>query len=220
MDEIRILLADDHTVLRQGITQVLESQPDMHVVAQASDGAEAVELARKHQPNVALIDIKMPELDGLETTRQINAELPEVGIIILTMYKRDDYIFEAIKGGASGYLLKEVEMEELLSAVRSVAAGEAALDPAIAARVLTEFRTPTTQEETSSAESELAKRDVEILRLVAQGLTNQEIADRIAVTEKTVRNRLWNVYKQLHLKNRTEAALYAVREGLVESEND
>lgn len=215
MAEIRILLADDHAVLRQGIAQVLESQPDMSVVAQAGDGKEAVKLALAEKPDVALVDINMPEMDGLEATRKINAENPDIRIIILTMYKRDDYIFEAIKGGASGYLLKEVEMDELLSAVRSVAAGEAALDPSIAAKVLSEFRGEKPPKK-DSVPSDLAERDVEILQYVAKGMTNQEIASRLNITEKTVRNRLWNVYKQLHLKNRTEAALYAMREGLVD----
>lgn len=142
MSRITILLADDHNVLRQGIAQVLGSQEDMQVVAQASSGEEAIQLASTHRPTVALLDIKMPDVDGIEVTRAISADFPEVGIIILTMYKKEDYIFEAIKAGASGYLLKEAEMDELLSAVRTVAAGEAVLTPAIAAKVLKEFRRP------------------------------------------------------------------------------
>ncbi len=140
MEKIRIMLADDHTVLRQGIAQALELQPDMTVVAQASNGAEAVKLAKQHRPDVALLDINMPELDGVQATRQITAEMPETGVIILTMYRRDDYIFEAIKAGASGYLLKEVELSELVKAVRTVAKGEAIIDAAIAGRVMAELR--------------------------------------------------------------------------------
>ena len=136
--EIRILLADDHNVLRQGIAQVLDAQPDMTVVAQASNGEEAISLARAQRPDIALLDINMPELDGVAAARQITAELPETGVISLTMYRRDDYVFEAIKAGASGYLLKEVELDELLAAVRTVAQGEAVIDPAIASRVLAE----------------------------------------------------------------------------------
>ncbi|RME41871.1 MAG: DNA-binding response regulator, partial [Caldilineae bacterium] len=211
MKPIRILLADDHTMLRQGIAQVLESQPDMTVVAQAGDGREALALARRHQPTIALLDINMPNMDGVEAARRITAELPETGVIILTMYRRDDYVFEAIKAGASGYLLKEAEMDDLLAAVRAVARGEAVIDPAIAGRVLAELR-PSPPADPS--EETLPERDVEILQLLAQGLSNQEIADRLFIAEKTVRNRLSLIFRRLHLKNRTEAALYAVRKGL------
>lgn len=209
MDKISVLLADDHTVLRQGIAQALELQGDMQVVAQAANGREAVELARRHRPNVALLDINMPEMDGVEAARRISAGLPQTGVIILTMYRRDDYIFEAIKAGASGYLLKEVELSELVRAVRAVARGEAVIDAAIAGRVMAELRTGP-----APAENPLSDRDVEILQLLAQGKSNQEIADQLFLAEKTVRNRLSLVFKQLHLKNRTEAALYAFREGL------
>ncbi len=215
MDEIKILLADDHKVLRQGIAQVLEAQPDMRVVAEAGTGTETVALAHKHQPDIILMDINMPELDGVEATRKISRELPETRIIILTMYKLDNFVFQAIKAGASGYLLKEVELEELLAAVRAVHKGEAVLDPAIANKVLVEFRSPEKSEEVS----ELPWRDTQILNLVGQGLSNQEIADRLSISEKTVRNRLSLVFKQLHLKNRTEAALYALREGLTDSDD-
>jgi DNA-binding NarL/FixJ family response regulator len=211
--EITILLADDHNVLRQGIAQMLDAQPDMKVVAQADNGSDAVALARRHQPSIALLDINMPEMDGVEATRRITAEFPETGVIILTMYRRDDYVFEAIKAGANGYLLKEVELDELLEAICAVAQGEAVIDPAIASRLLAEFRQPQKTEETP--ESALSDRDVDILRLVAQGLPNQEIADQLFISEKTVRNRLSLLFRQLHLKNRTEAALYAMREGLV-----
>lgn len=217
MEPIRILLADDHNVLRQGIAQVLESQADMRIIAQARNGQEAVTLASENMPDIVLMDINMPELDGVEATRQIKETHPEIQIIILTMYQVDNFIFEAIKAGASGYLLKEVEMEDLLDAVRSVARGEAVLDPALAGKVLEEFRVRKPEQ---STKEDLAPRDVEILSLVAQGLTNQEIADRIEISEKTVRNRLSLVFKQLHLNNRTEAALYALRKGLTENDPD
>jgi DNA-binding NarL/FixJ family response regulator len=212
-EEITILLADDHNVLRQGIAQMLDAQPDMKVVAQAGNGTDAVDLARTNQPDIALLDIKMPKMDGVEAARRITAELPQTGVIILTMYRHDEYVFEAIKAGASGYLLKEVELDELLAAIRAVARGEAVIDPAIAKRVLAEFRQP--EKIKKPLESTLSERDEDILRLVAQGLSNQEISERLFISEKTVRNRLSLVFHQLHLKNRTEAALYAMREGLV-----
>jgi DNA-binding NarL/FixJ family response regulator len=215
MDKIRVLLADDHTVLRQGIAQALELQDDMTVVAQASNGSEAVEMAKQHRPDVALLDISMPELDGVAATGQITDALPDTGVIILTMYRRDDYIFEAIKAGASGYLLKEVELRELVRAVRTVARGEAVIDAAIAGRVMAELRSDNVLPKPDHEDS-LSERDIEILRLLAEGQSNQAIAEHLSISEKTVRNRLSLVFRRFHLKNRTEAALFAMRRGLVE----
>lgn len=217
MTSIRVLLADDHAVLRQGIAQVIESQEDMRVVAQAANGEEALELARTHSPDVVLLDINMPGIDGVEVTRVISSEMPEVNVLILTMYRRNDYVLKAIKAGASGYLLKEVEMAEMLSAIRSVAKGDAVLDPSVAKRVLADIRGEGKSEESPQI-SKLAERDVDILRLLARGMGNQDIADQLHLSEKTVRNRLSRVFKQFGLKNRTEAALYAVRIGLVEQD--
>mgnify|MGYP002625954875 CR=1 FL=1 len=218
MSEIRVLLADDHNVLRQGMAQVLEAQPDITVVAQASNGKEAYRLAVQHRPDVILMDINMPEMDGVAAAQQITAELPQTCIIILIMYRRDDYGFEAIKAGASGYLLKEAELDELLEAIRTVAQGEAVIDPSIAGRVLAELRRP--RQAPVEPVPELADRDLEILQLVAQGLSNQEIADRLFLAEKTIRNRLSLIFKRLHLENRTQAALYALREGLIDEDTD
>lgn len=213
---IRLLLADDHNVLRQGMAQVLDAQPDIQVVAQAANGDEALRLVTEHRPHIVLMDINMPGLDGVAAARRITASFPETGVIILTMYRRDDYVFEAIKAGADGYLLKEVELEELLDAIRAVARGEAVIDSAIASRVLDEFRHPRPFREEEETVPELAERDLEILRLLAQGLSNQEIADRLFIAEKTVRNRLSGIFQQLHLENRTQAALYAIQQGIAE----
>ncbi len=217
-EKIRILLADDHNVLRQGMAQVLNSQPDMTVIAQAENGLEAVKLAQKHRPDIVLLDINMPELDGVIAAQRITAKLPETGIIILTMYRRDDYVFEAIKAGARGYLLKDAELEDLLAAIRTVAQGEAVIDPAIAMRVLAELRQP--KKTKKPAESGLNERDLEILRLLVEGLSNQDIANRLFISEKTVRNRLSLIFRKLHLENRTQAALYALKEGLAEPEQN
>ncbi len=214
-EQIRILLADDHRVLRQGMAQALDAQPDMQVVAQANNGQEAVHLAQIHQPDVALLDINMPEMDGVAATREIVANTSQTGIIILTMYRHADVVVEAIKAGARGYLLKEVELEEVVAAIRAVARGEAVIDPAIAGRVLAELRSPGNLE-SKSPESELTERDIDILRLLTKGLSNQEIAERLYIAEKTVRNRLTLIYRMLHLENRTQAALYAAREGLID----
>jgi len=212
---IRLLLADDHNVLRQGMAQVLDMQPDIEVVTQADNGEDAVRLVAEHRPDIALLDINMPGMDGVAAARHIAAEFPETGVIILTMYRRDDYVFEAIKAGANGYLLKEVELDELIEAVRAVARGEAVIDSAIASRVLAEFRRPEPAAEEDAA-PDLDQRDLEILGLLAQGLSNQDIADRLFIAEKTVRNRLSGIFRRLHLENRTQAALYAIKEGLAE----
>jgi two-component system, NarL family, response regulator LiaR len=219
VDKITILLADDHNVLRQGIAQALETQPDMHVIAQASTGTEALARAREYKPMVALLDIQMPEADGIEVARILKAELPEIGIIILTMFKQDNFIIEAIKAGANGYLLKEVELDEMLEAIRRVARGEAVLDPVIAGRVLAELRQPSRQEE-KLPQYGLAERDLQILTEIGRGLSNQEIAEKLIISEKTVRNRLSGIFKQFNLKNRTEAALYALKIGLVRLDAD
>ena len=214
-EAISVLLADDHNVLRQGIAQVLDMQADIHVVAQAANGEEAVRLVAEHRPDIVLMDINMPGTDGVAAARRISGDFPETGVIILTMYRRDDYVFEAIKAGANGYLLKEVELDELLDAVRAVARGEAVIDSAIASRLLDEFRGPT-RSTAEEEEADLAERDLEVLRLLAQGLSNQDIADRLYIAEKTVRNRLSGIFRRLHLENRTQAALYAIQEGIAE----
>jgi DNA-binding NarL/FixJ family response regulator len=210
---IRLLLADDHNVLRQGMAQVLDMQPDIEIVAQADNGDEAVRLVAQHRPDIVLMDINMPGVDGVAAARQITSDFPDIGVIILTMYRRDDYVFEAIKAGANGYLLKEVELDELLEAIRAVARGEAVMDSAIASRVLAEFRRPQPPPADDAA-PDLAERDLQILRLVA--LSNQDIADRLFIAEKTVRNRLSSIFHRLHLENRTQAALYAIQEGIAE----
>lgn len=217
-EPIRILLADDHAVLRQGMAQALNMQPDMVVVAQADNGIEAVQLAQTHTPDVALLDINMPEMDGVEATQQITAVAPQTGVIILTMYRRDEYVVEAIKAGASGYLLKEIELDELLTAIRTVAQGEAVIDPAIASRVFAALRRPQ-RPQPSPADSDLTEREIDILRLLAEGMTNQEIASHLSLAEKTIRNRLSLIFRKLHLENRTQAVLYALREGLTNSDN-
>ena len=211
MNQLRILLADDHQMLRQGIAQIIDSQVDMAVVAQASNGRDALALAAQHRPDIALLDINMPELDGVAVARQLSQTIPNAGIIILTMYRRDKYVFEAIKAGANGYLLKEATLEELLAAIRSVGRGEAVIDSALANLLLQELRQEAGAE---IVEEQLSERDVELLQHLSAGLSNREIGAKLGVAEKTVRNRVSMLYRQLQLKNRTQAALYALREGL------
>lgn len=209
--KVRVLIADDHTMFRQGLRQILETQEEMEVVGEAGDGLEAVEQAVILQPDVVLMDINMPGLDGVSAIRQITQRCPRAKSVVLTMYRRDRYLFEAIKAGAYGYLLKDADAADLLRAIRAVVQGEALVDPSIALRLLDELRR---RDEQPEPQVVLTQRDVEVLRLVAQGLANSEIAQKLVVSEKTVRNRLSVIFQKLHLSNRTEAALYALREGL------
>lgn len=212
MDRIRILIADDHTLVRQALSQMLQMEPDFEIVGQASDGEEAFQKAKVLDPHIVLMDIHMPRgREGIEATRRITEHNPRIGVIMLTMERQDEYLIEAIKAGAKGYLLKSANSQELIEAVRAVAAGEAQLDPAMARKVLEEFRRLSQAEHKDIVH--LTEREKEILQLVAQGASNHEIAQKLDISEKTVRNRLSVIFDKLHINNRTEAALYALREG-------
>jgi len=212
---IRLLLCDDHAMFRQGVRSILETEDDFRIIGEASTGREAVRHALETKPDVILMDIQMPELDGVAATKAILAENPEARVIILTMYRQDRYVFEAIKVGARGYLLKDADANVLIDAIRRVNDGEALLNPEMAAEILNEFRK--SRELPLDPEhrlSELSEREAEILRLLAQGQSNQEIAGELEISEKTVRNRLSEIFSKLRLNNRTQAALYALREGI------
>ena len=213
-NQIRLLIADDHTMVRQGLTQICNAEPDMEVVGQAADGQEAVRLTLQLEPNVVVMDINMPVLDGVQATRFISKQAPMIGVVILTMYRQDQYVFEAIKAGARAYLLKDADSDELLRSIRLVADGEALLDPAIALKMMDEFRRLQQESVDSEEVADLSEREVEILRLVAQGLDNSEIGDRLGLSEKTIRNRLTQIFEKLHVNNRIQATLVALRQGL------
>ncbi len=212
---IRLLLCDDHTMFRQGLRSILETEEGFRVIGEAATGREAVRYALSTHPDIIIMDIQMPELDGVAATKTILEEFPEARVIILTMYRQDRYVFEAIKAGARGYLLKDAGADDLISAIRRVAEGEMLLRPELASSVLDEFRRA--KESPSHPEhklSELTEREATILRLLAQGASNHEIADALGVSEKTVRNRLSEIFSKLRLNNRTQAALYALRQGI------
>jgi DNA-binding NarL/FixJ family response regulator len=217
---IRLLIADDHTMVRQGLSQICDAEPDMQVVGQAADGQEALRLAELVQPDVVIMDINMPVLDGVQATRHISEANPGTGVIILTMYRQDQYVFEAIKAGARAYLLKDADSDELLRAIRVVADGEALLDSAIALKMIEEFRRLQSDPVGADGISPLTERELDILRLVAQGLENNEIGDQLGLSEKTVRNRLTVIFEKLHVNNRTQAALYALRQGLANLDDE
>jgi NarL family two-component system response regulator LiaR len=214
---IRILICDDHAVVREGLRALIATEADMEVVAEAADGDQAIAAYRSVVPDVALIDMVMPRVDGLETIRAIKGEYPQARILVLTSFAEDDMVFPAIKAGALGYLLKDSSPEELVRAIRDVNRGEASLHPSIARRLILELSQPTTLPPTPEP---LTEREVEVLKLVARGYSNEDIAAALVVSERTARGHVSSILSKLHLANRTQAALYALREGLATLDDD
>ena len=216
---VRVLVADDQQVVRAGFAALLGTQPDFAVVATAQDGAEAVRLCRELRPDVVLMDVRMPGVDGIEATRLLTGGRPDHGprVLILTTFDLDDYVYDALRAGASGFLLKDVTAERLFDAVRVVAAGEALLAPAVTRRLIGEFARlrPTSAELPSSVLAGLTARELEVLRLVAEGLSNQQIAARLVVTEETVQTHVSHMLRKLGLRDRTQAVITAYESGLV-----
>jgi NarL family two-component system response regulator LiaR len=212
---IRVLIADDHAILRKGIRALLGTEPDIEVVGEAGDGLETVAQAQALRPDVILMDLVMPRMDGIEATRRITAEQPGVPgtprVLVLTSFAADDKVFPAIKAGALGYILKDSGPAELVQAIHQVHQGQPSLEPAIALKVLQELSHPPQQPPTPDP---LTERELEVLRLIAQGKSNQEIAEQLVITEHTVRTHVSNILSKLHLASRTQAALYALKEGL------
>lgn len=213
-ETIRVLVVDDHVVVREGLCALITARPDMEVVGEAADGIEAVLKARSQQPDVILMDLAMPRRGGIEATQEIKQENANARILVLTSFAEDKNVFLAIKAGAQGYLLKDSSSRDLIEAIRAVYQGELSLQPSIALKVIRELSRPT---DLPPAEQPLTGREVEVLKLVAQGLSNQEIAENLVISERTVTTHVSNILAKLHLANRTQAALYAIREGLVDS---
>jgi len=209
---IRVLIVDDHTIVRKGIRALLAEIAGIEVVGEADNGQEAVTQAETLHPDVILMDLAMPKMDGIEATRQIKASQPESRILVMTSFAADDKVFPAIKAGALGYLLKESAPEDLVQAIRQIHRGESSLHPTIARKVLQEITRPPDRPPTPNP---LTEREAEVLRLVAQGLSNQDIARKLNISDPTVRTHVSNIMSKLHLATRIQAALYALREGLV-----
>jgi DNA-binding NarL/FixJ family response regulator len=208
---IRVLIVDDHSVVREGLNMFLALDPELEVVGQAANGLEACRLARELQPDIVLMDLLMPEMDGVAATEVIRRELPDVEVIALTSVLEDQAIFDAIRVGAIGYLLKDTEADKLCEAIKAAVAGQVQLSPQVAARLMHEIRAPESPET-------LTERETEVLRAVARGLSNREIAEALFITEKTVKTHVSNILSKLELPSRTRAALYALKIGLVSLE--
>jgi two-component system, NarL family, response regulator NreC len=212
-DHIRVIIADDHTIVRSGLRLLLEAEPDIDVIGEALDGSEALELIEKHQPDVVLMDIAMPGMDGMKATRQIKSRWPQIQVLVLTMHRSDEYFFEMLKAGASGYILKGAETSDLIHAVRVVGRGEVFLYPTIAQRLVKDYLQFVQWGEGTG--SSLSPREKEILRLLGEGYSTKEIAETLVLSQSTVHSHRSNLMNKLGLSNRRELIQYARRRGLV-----
>lgn len=211
-ERIRLLIADDHPIVRQGLLAFLQTQPEVEIVGEAVDGEDAVRAVERLLPDIVLIDIVMPKIDGIEAIRRIRDVSPSTRAIVLTSFADDDKIVSAVKAGAAGYLLKDARPQELIEAIRAVARGEVLLQPAIAARLIREL----SRSSQDAAVEVLTARELDVLRLIANGRSNKEIAQDLVLSEKTVKTHVSNILAKLHLADRTQAALYAVRQRIVD----
>lgn len=212
MTKIKVLIVDDHGVVRQGLRTYLELLDDIDVIGEAENGLEAVAQVRQQQPDVVLMDLVMPEMDGIEATHQVSATSPSTSVIVLSSFADDDRVFPAIKAGATGYLLKDVSPDDLAKAIRAVHAGETHLHPDITKKLVDQLVSPRT--DPTPTPDELTPRELEVLRLIAQGMSNREIAQALTISEKTVKSHVSNILSKLHLADRTQAAIYAHRHGI------
>jgi DNA-binding NarL/FixJ family response regulator len=211
---ITVVLADDHVLFRQALRHLLEMEQDIRVVAETGDGATAIELVNEHRPDVVLLDISMPAMDGIVATAKLRAAYPTIGIVILTMFAEDTHIIRAIRAGANGYLLKNTESARVIDAIRAVARGQSILEPELVSKLLNEFRRLSDVGAPTNVAG-LTDRELELLRLVARGLSNKEIAHALELAESTIKNRLSILFEKLNVKDRTQAAIYAMSHGLI-----
>jgi len=220
MERIRVLIADDHRVVREGLAAILNTKENIEVVGEAQDGQEAVEKARSLVPDVILMDVSMPGMGGVEATRVIKRELPHIGIVALTMYEEEQYIFDLVRAGATGYLLKDTESAQIVAAIQSIYRGESLIHPSVASKILAEFSlmAQAKGKKRAGMEHDLTERELTVLRLVKDGKTNKEVANSLDLSEKTVKNHVRNIFHKLQVYDRTQAAILAIRKGLIELE--
>jgi len=215
LGKIRILIADDHAVVREGTRRILEQESDMEVVGEAGDGEEAVNLATSLKPDVAIMDISMPKMDGIEATKLIKAACPSISVLALSAYDDDQFVFSLLEAGAAGYLLKSVRSRELLDAIRAVYSGESVLHPSIARKVLNRFVSASGKPEGKEPSGMLSDREMEVLKLAAKGLSNQDIAEKLCLSIRTVQGHLGHIFNKLQVGSRTEAVVRGLKEGWV-----
>lgn len=217
MDKIKVMLADDHDLFRNGLKRMLAAEKKVEVIGEARDGDEAIRKAKELLPDVVLMDIQMPKINGIEATLKIKRDCPSVEVIILSMFEDDEHLFKAIKAGARGYVLKNSSVDEVLRVIKAAARGESLLNPIIARRILDDFTNPKTESKSSKDfYSNLTERELEILKLLTSAKSNRDIAKNLLISEKTVKNHISNMYRKLHVNTRTEAMLKAVQTGMVE----
>jgi two-component system, NarL family, response regulator LiaR len=219
MEKIRIVIADDHAVVREGTRALLEKEIDMKVVGEASDGEEAVKLIQQLKPDIAILDISMPKLSGIEVTRQVKAFLPSLGVLILSAYDNDEYVFALLEAGAAGYLLKDSPGREIAESVRTVYSGESVLHPSIARKVIQRALTSAAKPGTGKLETDLSDREIEVLKLAAKGMTNKDIADSLCISIRTVQGHVNSIFHKLNVGSRTEAVFQSIKKGLISFED-
>jgi two-component system, NarL family, response regulator LiaR len=213
MQDIKIIIADDHAVVRKGTRQILEEEKEFTVIAEAVNGEEAVELATKHKPDIAIVDIAMPVMDGIEATKKIKAISPDTAVLILSVYDNDEFVFALLEAGAAGYLLKDASGQDIINAIKSIRRGESVLHPVIARKVMNRFFPVTTEKKETS--KILGEREMEVLTLASQSLNNQEIADKLGLSLHTIEAHMRHIFTKLQVGSRTEAVLYALRKGWI-----
>jgi DNA-binding NarL/FixJ family response regulator len=215
-DAIRVLICDDHALFRRGLIMVLESEDGIEVVAEAEDGKEAIRTAEDIAPDVILMDVRMPRMSGIEATRAISESVPSAKVLMLTVSDEEEDLYEAVKAGATGYLLKEISIEEVANAIRAVVTGQSLISPSMASKLLSEFNNLARQAQQKVIAPKLTDRELQVLKLVAQGMSNREAAEALFISENTVKNHVRNILEKLHLHSRMEAVVYAVREKLLD----